>query len=138
MRQTLEEKDERIQSLEEENALLRSQLQRLTVAKRQRQPTPGTAETPRHRQTPPSTASGKQQRAEPRKRQGREKATQHYNGGDQEADRRVFSPGTKFVAELAQVMDIEVGHYAPLSFILDQHWDKLAPYYKEDDDDEVE
>lgn len=36
-----------------------------------------------------------------------------------------FTNGTQFVAELALMMDIEVGNHAPLSFIIDRHWDRL-------------
>lgn len=36
-----------------------------------------------------------------------------------------FSEGTKFVSQLAGLMDIEKGHAAPLSYILDRHWDRL-------------
>jgi hypothetical protein len=33
---------------------------------------------------------------------------------------RKFSPGTKFVAELSQMMDLEAGHFAALSSIMDK------------------
>lgn len=35
-----------------------------------------------------------------------------------------FSPGTRFVAELSKVMDLEVGHHAPLSLILDRELER--------------
>lgn len=38
---------------------------------------------------------------------------------------RPFSPGTKFVAELSNVMDLDVGYHAPLSVIMDKHWDRV-------------
>ncbi|KAG7349476.1 hypothetical protein IV203_012073 [Nitzschia inconspicua] len=40
-------------------------------------------------------------------------------------DDQEFTPGTKFVAELARLMRMENGHHAPLSVILDKHWDRL-------------
>ena len=36
-----------------------------------------------------------------------------------------FSPGTCFVGELARLMQMEKGHHAPLSMIIDKHWDQL-------------
>jgi hypothetical protein len=36
-----------------------------------------------------------------------------------------FSPGTRFVAKLATLMELETGHHAPLSVILDRHWNEL-------------
>ena len=38
----------------------------------------------------------------------------------------VFSPGTHFVAELAARTNIEVGHHAHLSFIIDEYWDEFV------------
>ena len=38
----------------------------------------------------------------------------------------LFSPGTHFVAELAARTDIEVGHHAHLSFIIDEYWDEFV------------
>jgi hypothetical protein len=40
-----------------------------------------------------------------------------------------FSPGTKFVAELARLLTMEEGHHAPLSVILDKHWDQLQYHF---------
>jgi hypothetical protein len=40
-----------------------------------------------------------------------------------------FSPGTKFVAELARLLKMEEGHHAPLSLILDKHWDQLQYHF---------
>ena len=40
-----------------------------------------------------------------------------------------FSPGTKFVAELARLLKMEEGHHAPLSVILDKHWDQLQYHF---------
>ena len=42
-----------------------------------------------------------------------------------------FSPGTKFVAELARLMKMEEGHHAPLSVILDKHWDQLKSCFSD-------
>jgi hypothetical protein len=45
-----------------------------------------------------------------------------------------FSPGTRFVAELSKMMDLEVGHHAPLSLIVDRELDRQltkAPFYYE-------
>ena len=36
-----------------------------------------------------------------------------------------FSPGTCFVGELSRLMKMEKGHHAPLSVIIDKHWDQL-------------
>jgi hypothetical protein len=41
-----------------------------------------------------------------------------------------FSPGTKFVVELARLMKLEEGHSAPLSLIWDKHWDQLQGYFE--------
>jgi hypothetical protein len=41
----------------------------------------------------------------------------------------VFSPGTCFVGELARLMKMEQGHHAPLSVILDRHWDQLRNHF---------
>ena len=43
-----------------------------------------------------------------------------------------FTPGTKFVAELARLMKIENGHQAPLSVVLDKHWHKLKRHMRDD------
>ena len=44
-----------------------------------------------------------------------------------------FTPGTRFVAELTQLMQMETGHHVPLSIIVDKHWDKLKHYFRTDD-----
>eukprot|EP00980_Cylindrotheca_fusiformis_P015862 scaffold4637_cov128-Cylindrotheca_fusiformis.AAC.33 len=36
-----------------------------------------------------------------------------------------FSRGTRFVAKLAMLMRVEIGQHAPLSVIIDRHWDEL-------------
>lgn len=38
---------------------------------------------------------------------------------------RTFSPGTKFVAELSNVMELEEGYHAPLSALMDKYWDRI-------------
>jgi chromosome segregation ATPase len=43
-----------------------------------------------------------------------------------------FTPGTRFVAELARLMKMENGHHAPLSVILDKHWDRLKYHMRDD------
>ena len=43
-----------------------------------------------------------------------------------------FTPGTRLVAKLATLMKMEYGHHAPLSVILDRHWDQLKPYFDDD------
>jgi len=43
-----------------------------------------------------------------------------------------FTPGTKFVAELAKCMTRDQGKSVPLSQIIDKHWDKLKFYMRED------
>jgi len=40
--------------------------------------------------------------------------------------RNRYSPGTQIVAELATIYDIELGQHAPLSLIIDEHWDRLV------------
>jgi hypothetical protein len=40
-----------------------------------------------------------------------------------------FSPGTKFVVELARLLKMDKGHHAPLSVILDKHWDELQYHF---------
>jgi hypothetical protein len=39
-----------------------------------------------------------------------------------------FSPGTKFVAELTKVLDLDAGHHAPLSQILDRQLQREMEY----------
>ena len=41
-------------------------------------------------------------------------------------DRDMFSPGTQFVEELSRVVDIQQGHYAPLSVIMDKHFARVT------------
>lgn len=41
-----------------------------------------------------------------------------------------FTPGTQFVAELATLMKIENSHAAPLSVIIDRHWDQLKHHFE--------
>jgi len=43
-----------------------------------------------------------------------------------------FTSGTKFVAEVNKYMNIDQGHKAPLSVIVDKHWDKLKYHMRED------
>lgn len=45
------------------------------------------------------------------------------------AGESLFSPGTCFVGELARLMKMEQGHHAPLSVILDRHWDQLRNHF---------
>ena len=59
----------------------------------------------------------------------RREAFQSFDTDDYE-NRPTFSPGTKFVAELSQVMELEPGYYAPLSIILDKHWERVAEIRK--------
>eukprot|EP00934_Nitzschia_sp_Nitz4_P007604 Nitzschia sp. Nitz4//scaffold76_size158648//125853//127004//NITZ4_002564-RA/size158648-processed-gene-0.271-mRNA-1//-1//CDS//3329557899//7594//frame0 len=49
-----------------------------------------------------------------------------------EEEREAFSPGTRFVAQLAALMKVEEGHHVPLSYILDKHWDKLRHHFVSD------
>jgi hypothetical protein len=44
-----------------------------------------------------------------------------------------FTPGTRFVAELSKLMRMGKDHHAPLSFILDKHWDQLRAQFREED-----
>jgi hypothetical protein len=45
-----------------------------------------------------------------------------------------FTPGVRFVAELAALMKMEQGHHAPLSVILDNHWDQLKHHFSANED----
>lgn len=52
------------------------------------------------------------------------------------SDRTAFSPGTQFVEKLSRVVSIQEGHYAPLSRIMDKHFDRVAslpPRHRFDD-----
>jgi hypothetical protein len=40
-----------------------------------------------------------------------------------------FTPGTRFVSKLATLMDMQEGHHAPLSIIMDRHRDQLKAYF---------
>lgn len=40
--------------------------------------------------------------------------------------KNIFSPGTKFVEELSRVVEIQAGFYAPLSFIMDKHFERMS------------
>jgi hypothetical protein len=44
-----------------------------------------------------------------------------------------FTPGTRLVAELAMLTKMEKGHHAPLSLILDKHWDQLKHHFDTED-----
>jgi hypothetical protein len=43
-----------------------------------------------------------------------------------------FTPGTRFVSQLAYLMKMEQGHHAPLSVILDRHWDHLKYNFQDE------
>jgi hypothetical protein len=60
----------------------------------------------------------------PRDRPPRHIQTVHHDTMDG------FTPGTLFVAELATLMKIENAHYAPLSVIIDKHWDQLKHHFQ--------
>jgi len=47
-----------------------------------------------------------------------------------------FTPGTKFVMELAKLMTLDQGKSVPLSQIIDEHWDKLKFCMREDVDND--
>jgi hypothetical protein len=40
--------------------------------------------------------------------------------------KNMYSPGTLFVEELSRVVEVPVGHYAPLSLIMDKHYHRLS------------
>ena len=44
-----------------------------------------------------------------------------------------FTPGTRFVSQLATLMKLEKSHYAPLSVIMDKHWDSLKHHFQQDE-----
>lgn len=44
-----------------------------------------------------------------------------------------FTPGTRFVAQLATLMKLEQAHCVPLSVIIDKHWDKLKHHMDPDE-----
>jgi hypothetical protein len=49
-----------------------------------------------------------------------------YRRTEQDVGRhRTFSPGTKFVAELSNVMELDEGYHAPLSYVMDKYWDMI-------------
>jgi hypothetical protein len=44
-----------------------------------------------------------------------------------------FTPGTRFVSQLSTLMKLENSHHAPLSMILDKHWDTLKHNFQHED-----
>ena len=145
MKSVLKQKDEQILSLVDENDYLRAQLQRLqqrldasVLLEQQQQPPP-----PQPTRTPPTSMRSpkyesyeQQQRGPPASARRSTAAASASPHTTNTRNRRVFSPGTQFVAELATMMEIEVGHHAPLSFLVDKHWDKFAKKYGYDGYDE--
>lgn len=108
----MEQKDKQIHDLEEENAYLRSELERL-----QEQQNVSTLK--------PSASQGEENNLHNNKKGP--PATQTKSSC------AAFSPGTQFVAELASLMEIKKEHQAPLSFIIDRHWDQFSKYNKPHD-----
>jgi hypothetical protein len=51
--------------------------------------------------------------------------TMHRRAEEDVVRHRTFSPGTKFVAELSNVMELEKGYHAPLSAVMDKYWDRI-------------
>jgi hypothetical protein len=42
------------------------------------------------------------------------------------SSRKLFSPGTRFVGDLSQVMEIDKEHQTSLSFVMDNHYERVA------------
>jgi hypothetical protein len=79
-----------------------------------------------HQTAPPTRSSGPETYDRQREFTSPQPAT--YRRAEEQQDvgrRRTFSPGTKFVAELSNVMKLEEGIHAPLSVIMDKHWDRI-------------
>jgi hypothetical protein len=150
MQAKLEEKDHKIKELEHENRelkrLLMQQENERTATPGRQPPSPSTTYNQQlHRYD--NDSSRRQQRSyynsESANRTFRstQLSTPPRDDDDVVPSRRFdvipednddFTPGTKFVAELARLMKIENGHHAPLSVVLDKHWHKLKHHMRDD------
>lgn len=160
MRATLRQQEERILELERENKDLRRALAESDTGRRQ-PPSPsqqyasyGTRRSAYHQQQPSEedwarsgmTFHSTQLSTPPREsdyfQDTMEKGHDNDRNTNTSRQRRIdvilenteqeFTPGTRFVAELARLMRMENGHHAPLSVMLDKHWDRLK-YFMQDD-----
>ena len=104
MRDMLERQAQQIRRLEQENEVLRLRLQQEGEA------------FPTSRTPPYTTNALGRNRLDVRDRSTLERPPD-FTG--------LVSPGTKFVADLAQVLDLPEEQYAPLSRIMDKHFDRL-------------
>ena len=113
MRHTLSEQDERIRQLERDNARLREEL--------------GKSSQQHDPQEPPRVRRSYEPQSSSHRTAGAwfTSPPPPSSSSTRNNDNTVFSPGTQFVAELATLMKLEPGHSAPLSVLLDKHWDQL-------------
>jgi hypothetical protein len=146
MKETLSQQQRRIQDLERENKDLRRMLDE--VGRRQ-SPSPQQPQHPSysyggrrsgHHQQPEDLASrgmtfrSTQLSTPPRDNDYQDDFdTLHRRQADVLVEHELeFTPGTRFVAELARLMKMEHGHHAPLSVMLDKHWDRLKYHMRDD------
>jgi hypothetical protein len=157
MKETLQHQDRTIRNLQRENEDLKRQLRSQQESKTLYETYPQQTQPPsndyryqfgdhRHRPSSTSTAGTTSLGGEPSRRYHRDNEGAATATGDRRVDviaegwddgcydgeTNGFTPGTKFVAELARLMKLEEGHHAPLSVILDKHWDRLRHHLRED------
>jgi hypothetical protein len=148
MKEMLTQRDRRIQELERENKDLRQMLEE--SAGRRQPPSPsniyasyGTRRNASNNQQPDDLGSrgmtfrSTQLSTPPRESDYLEDIIDGYDVAGRRVDviledDQEFTPGTKFVAELARLMRMENGHHAPLSVMLDKHWDRLKYHMRDD------
>lgn len=153
---TLKERDERIAALEDENDDLYAQVQHLQQRSDESAVIEGQKQQQQQQQTHDLQAqilrlqqqldavtlqAGQQHAQQRRSHQSeyydgrrppasattaRSNTTPRVPSRDTNSRSLVFSPGTHFVAELAARTNIEVGHHAHLSFIIDEYWDEFV------------
>jgi hypothetical protein len=155
MRWTMAEQERRILQLEHENIALRQKVksnQKPLRSPFREEPQPPSSERPYNYNQggPPPTPTSQLRpsyREEPHGRFPISSASTSFlsstRGHIRSPPRRIhtnetgsedaFSPGTSFVVELARLLKMEKGHHAPLSVILDKHWERLRHNFDDED-----
>jgi hypothetical protein len=128
MRDTLERQEVRIRRLERENEALHSELLRRKKQQDHVGYSGGKLVGREYRTPPPSHRYGGVRGGESSDNQQSVFTTplSDHDYHHQLANREVFSPGTQFVAELSKVMQLDEGHHALLSLIMDKHYGRVS------------
>ena len=133
MQDTMDRQELLIERLQRQKQELLTECARLRADKSRRLSSQSSRQdeyrAPRGRTPPRWTDRGRSPHRQQQQQQARRRPTR--SSADRSTthlatDENQFSPGTKFVAELSQVMHLEPGYHAPLSLILDKHWERVA------------